>query len=160
MKRIEDKNEEERKAKEEKEARHDASKRRERRDIKTPVVNKEATMKAKLENAVATDDGPTYETNRNAIEQIEHEVTVLSVDVHLHLGLCATGDREGLIKVWNMKKEIVREIKFTEPITAICFLNREGDLLIGHACNLSRVYARDYIPEGGFACKDYDLFMD
>lgn len=62
----------------------------------------------------------------------------------------ATGDKEGLIKIWNLKKEIVREIKFTEPITAVCFLNNVGDLLVGHGCRLSRVYARDYAPGNGF----------
>ena len=100
------------------------------------------------------------EGSETKIEQNDHETIVLSIDVHLRLGLCATGDREGLIKIWNKKKEIVREIKFTDSITAICFLNKEADLLIGHGCNLSRVYAKDYIPKGGFKCDDYEDFME
>jgi hypothetical protein len=103
-------------------------------------------------------DSDEPEGSEKKIEQIEHETVVLSIDVHLRLGLCATGDREGLIKIWNKKKEIVREIKFNDSITAICFLNKEADLLIGHGCNLSRVYARDYIPKTGFKCEDYEEF--
>ena len=37
--------------------------------------------------------------------------------------LVVSADQDGLIKVWNFMKELVREIKFTEPISAVCFLN-------------------------------------
>lgn len=62
----------------------------------------------------------------------EHEDKVEAIDIHLGLGLIVTGDNEGLVKIWNRKKQVVREIKFTEPITAVCFLNEQADLLIGH----------------------------
>lgn len=57
-----------------------------------------------------------------------------------------TGGRDGLIKVWNIKKELVREIKFPEPITAVCFLNAHGDILVGHVGKVSSVMATDYKP--------------
>jgi hypothetical protein len=125
-------------------------------------VAAQALCNAYFELMERRDRGDTDEPegSENKIEQNDHETIVLSIDVHLRLGLCATGDREGLIKIWNKKKEIVREIKFTDSITAICFLNKEADLLIGHGCNLSRVYARDYIPKGGFKCDEYEEFME
>lgn len=69
-----------------------------------------------------------------------------------------SGDSEGLIKIWNHKKDLIREIKFTEPVTAVCFLNEQADILVGHYGKLSRVNAKDYIPaekEGEQTFKEY-----
>ena len=41
---------------------------------------------------------------------------------------------------------MVREIKFPEPITAVCFLNPLGDILVGHVGKVSSVMAEDYKP--------------
>ena len=41
---------------------------------------------------------------------------------------------------------LVREIKFTEPISAMQFLNRKGDLIVGHKGKLSKIKAEDYFP--------------
>ena len=61
-------------------------------------------------------------------------------------GLFVTGGKDGLIKVWNIRKELVREIKFPEPITAVCFFNQQGDILVGHVGKVSSVLALDYKP--------------
>lgn len=61
-------------------------------------------------------------------------------------GLFVTGGKDGLVKVWNIKKELIREIKFPEPITSVCFLNKQADLLIGHVGKVSTVFAKDYKP--------------
>lgn len=53
----------------------------------------------------------------------EHEDELESIDFLFQKGLYVTGGRDGLVKVWNSKKELIREIKFPEPITAVCFLN-------------------------------------
>lgn len=42
----------------------------------------------------------------------EHDDPVTSVDVIEYLGLQVTVDKEGLIKIWNEMRELVREIKF------------------------------------------------
>jgi hypothetical protein len=41
---------------------------------------------------------------------------------------------------------MVREIKFPEPITAVCFINPLGDILVGHVGKVSSVLALDYKP--------------
>ena len=41
---------------------------------------------------------------------------------------------------------LLREIKFTEAITAVGFLNNNGDLMAGHGGKLSRIQAENYIP--------------
>ena len=53
----------------------------------------------------------------------EHDEEVTTIDAHAGLKLLVSGDAGGLIKVWNFRRQLVREIKFGEPISAVCFLN-------------------------------------
>ena len=64
--------------------------------------------------------------------------------------MIVSADINGLIKVWNYKKELLREIKFTEPISAVCFLNESADLLVAHHGKLSRIMKEDYLPEKSY----------
>ena len=91
----------------------------------------------------------------NCDKQDEHEDELMSIDMLQSRGLFVTGGKDGLIKVWNMKKEMVREIKFPEPITAVCFFNQDGDILVGHVGKVSTVMAIDYKP---FENKDLTAF--
>jgi WD40 repeat protein len=76
----------------------------------------------------------------------EHEDELQSIDILYSRGLFVTGAKDGLIKVWNIRKELIREIKFPEPITAVSFLNQRGDILVGHVGKVSSVMADDYKP--------------
>lgn len=51
---------------------------------------------------------------------------------------------EGLIKVWNQKKELLREIRFNDPIVSALFLNEEADIVVAHSGQLSIIAAIDY----------------
>ena len=75
----------------------------------------------------------------------EHEEELVSLDMDCR-GLFVTGGRDGLVKIWNIKKELIREIKFPEPITSVCFLNSAADILVGHVGKVSSVLAADYKP--------------
>jgi hypothetical protein len=63
----------------------------------------------------------------------EHEEPLLNFDVHLEKGLMLSCCEEGLVKVWNSRKELLREIKFNEPIVSALFLNEEADIVIAHS---------------------------
>jgi hypothetical protein len=52
-----------------------------------------------------------------------------------------------MVKVWNIKKDLLREIKFPEPVYSVSFLNGDGDVLIGHKGKLSTVLFKDYAPD-------------
>ena len=80
----------------------------------------------------------------------EHDEEVTSVDIHAGIGLIVSGDISGLIKVWNYRRQIIREVKFTEPISAVSFLNARADLVVGHKGKLSRINAEDYLPDVSF----------
>jgi WD40 repeat protein len=58
--------------------------------------------------------------------------------------MIVTGDKDGLVKIWNSKKQLVREIKFVGKINSVAFLNQQGDLIVGHAGNLSRLDFNKY----------------
>ena len=74
----------------------------------------------------------------------EHEDPITCFDVLQSKGLYVTGDKSGLVKIWNCKKQLVREIKFVEEISSVCFLGGERDLIVGHSGNLSRLNYVDY----------------
>jgi hypothetical protein len=57
-----------------------------------------------------------------------------------------TSDADGLIKIWDFNKKLIREIKFTEAINVVCFINHQADLMAGHGGKLSRIQADDYLP--------------
>lgn len=71
---------------------------------------------------------------------------MLSVDVVQAKGLLLTCCSDGLIKVWNEKKELIREIKFNEPVVSAKFINNDGDIVVAHAGQLSIIKAADYEP--------------
>ena len=56
-------------------------------------------------------------------KQDEHEEPVLSTDIHFQKKLIVTSDADGLIKIWDFRKKLIREIKFTEAINVVCFIN-------------------------------------
>ena len=93
----------------------------------------------------------------NCDKKDEHDDELMSVDMLYSKGLFVSGGKDGLIKVWNFRKELVREIKFPEPITAVCFLNPQGDILVGHIGKVSSVMSADYKP---FESKELTAFNE
>lgn len=48
--------------------------------------------------------------------------------------------------MWDLDKKLVREIKFTEPVGVVAFMNEKADLMAGHGGKLSKILAYDYLP--------------
>lgn len=69
-----------------------------------------------------------------------------------YLGLQVTVDKEGLIKVWNEMRELVREIKFYDIVSSVAFMSNSLDLLVGHGGKLSKIFAKDYINDKDLKC--------
>lgn len=86
----------------------------------------------------------------------EHDVHITCADAMVQKGLLITGDRQGLVKVWNCKKELIREIKFVEAISSVNFVNPQADIIIGHSGNLSLVKAKDYLDDSMVIYEDED----
>lgn len=53
---------------------------------------------------------------------------------------------DGYVKIWNKYKTLIREIKFAAPILTVCFVNDQGDLIVGISGQLSLILAREYRP--------------
>ena len=75
----------------------------------------------------------------------EHDDSLTCCDTLPESGLYVTGDKAGLVKIWNCKKQLIREIKFVEPINSVVFLNDKADLLVGHSGNISKLDANDFM---------------
>jgi WD40 repeat protein len=76
----------------------------------------------------------------------EHESEITNVDTFPEKNLFISGSMDGFVKVWNIKKELIREIKFPEPVFSVSFLNKECDILVGHLGKVSTVSHKDYAP--------------
>lgn len=66
-------------------------------------------------------DKELYKLNSDKID--EHEDELMSIDMLESKGLFVTGGKDGIVKVWNIKKQLIREMKFPEPITSVSFFN-------------------------------------
>jgi WD40 repeat protein len=77
----------------------------------------------------------------------EHEDAISCCDSLPSLGRFVTGDVDGLVKIWNSKKQLIREIKFVEAVNSATFLNEQGDILVGHSGNLSRLDSENYMDK-------------
>ena len=53
----------------------------------------------------------------------EHEDAITCCDILLKLGLYVTADCNGLVKLWNRIKELIREVQFVESISSVSFIN-------------------------------------
>ena len=76
----------------------------------------------------------------------EHDDEINGLDILYEHGLILSSSVEGMVKVWNSKKELIRSIKFNEEITQAMFLNDQADIVVGHGGQLSIIYAKDYQP--------------
>ena len=74
-------------------------------------------------------------------KKYDSEDTMKAVTQAPHDGMIAAADSTGLIKIWSSEKVLIREIQFPETINALRFINRKGDLMIGHSKTLSLVTA-------------------
>ena len=61
----------------------------------------------------------------------EHAKGLGGFDFHPLHGLFVSGGPDMTVKVFNLKKQILREIRFPQPVTGIAFSNAKGDLLVG-----------------------------
>jgi WD40 repeat protein len=77
---------------------------------------------------------------------LEHEQSISDIAYFPKKNLFITSSADGYVKIWNIKKELIREIKFPEAVYSVSFLNDKGDLLVGHNGKVSMVSVDDYAP--------------
>lgn len=73
-----------------------------------------------------------------------HDGPISQVDTLPLSGLFVSGSRDCTAKVWNARRQLLREIKFPEQVLGVTFLNENGDILVGHEGKVSLVKASDY----------------
>ena len=82
----------------------------------------------------------------NCEKMDEHEEDLTSLDILLSKKMLVSGGEDGCVKIRNIKKELIREIRFPEPITSVTFLNENADILVGHVGKVSSILSKDYKP--------------
>lgn len=66
------------------------------------------------------------------------------MDSNPHRRLIVTSDNGGSVKIWSLEKRFLREIQFPKQIDSVCFLNREGDILVAHEQRISKIRYETY----------------
>ncbi len=74
----------------------------------------------------------------------DHDIQLETIDALPSKELILTAGKDKIVKIWNSKKELLREIKFTDEIISAQFLNGKADIVIAHSGKLSIIYAVDY----------------
>eukprot|EP00347_Sterkiella_histriomuscorum_P023301 403335171 len=76
----------------------------------------------------------------------DHDQKLLCIDtLHSH-SYFLTVAQDKIVKVWNIKKDLIREIKFTDQITQAVFANQSADIIVAHKGKMSIIYAKEYQP--------------
>ncbi|XP_048581685.1 uncharacterized protein LOC5517160 isoform X2 [Nematostella vectensis] len=61
----------------------------------------------------------------------DHQGPIISVDANRSLGIFCSSSTDGFVKLWDQQKMLLREIALDDTLTAVCFLNLKGDIIIG-----------------------------
>jgi hypothetical protein len=76
----------------------------------------------------------------------EHKDCVTAMDWCGARGLLVTSSLDGMIKIWNSRRQLVRDIATRQALLACCFLNASADIVVGIRSNVSVIRARHYLP--------------
>ncbi|XP_074609001.1 uncharacterized protein LOC141863385 isoform X2 [Acropora palmata] len=92
----------------------------------------------------------------------DHQGSISSVDSNDKLEIFCSTSCDGVIKIWDRDKTLLREIIMDDTLTVASFLNQRGDILIGFKQHIfiipnSKVYA---VKDGLRSVFEADDFVD
>ena len=74
----------------------------------------------------------------------EHESNLTALDFHRNLNIFVSSCEGGMVKIWTTNnnkglgdKQLIREITFPNKVDSVCFMNKEGDILVAHDTRIS-----------------------
>ncbi|KAJ3209486.1 WD repeat-containing protein 87 [Entophlyctis luteolus] len=76
----------------------------------------------------------------------DHIEQITSICAIKSLGLFLTASADTLIKVWDCQNTLVREIHLHSPITSVCGLNIQGDVLVDIESRIDVISHDVYLP--------------
>jgi len=79
----------------------------------------------------------------NSSKMDDHDDRLSATDYHPVLGLYVSVGLDRYVRIFNLKKEMLKEIKFPQPVNAVCFLNTRGDIIVGHSTKVSIIMVED-----------------
>jgi len=84
-----------------------------------------------LDNCELCEEEEEKATGNKRFRPKDHQRCVNSVDSNSNLGIFCSASGDGVIKIWDRDKTLLREIMMNETLTVASFLNTRGDILIG-----------------------------
>lgn len=76
--------------------------------------------------------------------EMDHDRDLVRIDCLPAQGLYISGCLDGYVKIWNIMKQLIREIKFMDPVYSVSFLDEYGDIIVGHGHKVSMITSEDY----------------
>jgi WD40 repeat protein len=67
----------------------------------------------------------------------DHEGGLTATDFHPILRLYVTAGLDKALRIWNEKMELLKEVRFPQPIVGARFMNPQGDIIVGHETRTS-----------------------
>ena len=77
----------------------------------------------------------------------EHKREVTCLNACYYLGMFVSCSKDGTVKIWSLENQLISEMDFGMPLFSVDFANHKGDLLVGLLRYVSKVYAKDYLPD-------------
>jgi hypothetical protein len=65
------------------------------------------------------------------------------LDYHPYLEIYCSGGLDCMVRIFNLKKDLIKEVKFPQPVSCVSFMNKRGDILVGHVTNVSVIMHAD-----------------
>ncbi|BFZ08967.1 hypothetical protein BsWGS_12006 [Bradybaena similaris] len=100
---------------------------------------------------------PTYEELVDVNHKPEHLASVTAVDVCAALKIFCSCSEDGAIKIWY-EKALLTEIVLDSSLSAVCFLNNRGDLLVGYQKHIFYIDHTKVCPQLKIPESDVDSF--
>ena len=71
------------------------------------------------------------------VKEFDHEKAINSIDTSSTRKLAVTCSDDGFAKIWDYRRQLVRQIRFPYKLSFACFLNCEGDVLLMYNNSIS-----------------------
>ncbi|CAH1788529.1 unnamed protein product [Owenia fusiformis] len=76
----------------------------------------------------------------------DHSADINGLSVCANNRIFATSSQDGLLKIWNWRGELLREMQFDNTLNGASFINTQGDILVGYQNHLHVVPMTNYLP--------------
>jgi len=82
------------------------------------------------------------------LKEFDHEKKINSSDAIRSKKLMMTCSDDGSLKIWNYRRQLIRQVRFPYKLPYACFMNFKGDILVCYQNIVSVIPFNTYWPKG------------